>query len=130
MPPTHEIDKLVGKRIRLRREALGLSPRHFGLMLGLTYYQVQKYENGKAPLSVGRLYKIAVVLKVPIGHLLENFGSYEHEEMGHQPDDERELVRLFGSIEDGVVRQSLLELMRSINRDAEPRRRLERLRQE
>jgi transcriptional regulator with XRE-family HTH domain len=128
--PIHEIDKLVGKRIRLRREALGLSPRRFGRKLGLTYYQVQKYENGTVPIGATRLWQFAIVLKVPIDYFFEDFDRVGDDDADPQSDELRELVRLFGSIQDGSIRQTLLELMRSIVRDAEPRHRLERARKE
>jgi transcriptional regulator with XRE-family HTH domain len=126
VPATHEIDRLVGERIRLRREALGLSSRRLGQMLGLSYYQVSKYENGLIPISVSRLCQIAVVLRVPLSYFFADFYNSESEKADAQSTELQELVRLFRSIPDSVVRQSVLELLRSIEGDAQHGRRLER----
>src|SRR5262249_15649251 len=62
----HPIDVMVGKRIRLRRVQLGLSQTELGQKLGVTFQQVQKYENGTNRVSCSRLYETAVALDVPV----------------------------------------------------------------
>ena len=39
------IDKYVGSRVRMRRKMLGMSQEKLGDALGITFQQVQKYEN-------------------------------------------------------------------------------------
>ncbi|MCB1404496.1 MAG: helix-turn-helix transcriptional regulator, partial [Rhodobacteraceae bacterium] len=41
-----EIDRVVGQRMRQRRESLGISQGRLGRHLGLTFSQIQKYEKG------------------------------------------------------------------------------------
>src|SRR5262245_17756671 len=43
------VDKHVGSCVRMRRMMLGMSREKLGDDLGLTWQQVQKYENGKNP---------------------------------------------------------------------------------
>src|SRR5215470_7479707 len=62
----HPIDVMVGKRIRLRRVQLGLSQTELGQKLGVTFQQIQKYENGANRVSCSRLYETANALDVPI----------------------------------------------------------------
>ena len=62
----HPIDVMVGKRIRLRRVQLGLSQTELGQKLGVTFQQIQKYENGTNRVSCSRLYETSVALEVPI----------------------------------------------------------------
>jgi transcriptional regulator with XRE-family HTH domain len=62
----HPIDVMVGKRIRLRRVQMGLSQTELGKKLGVTFQQVQKYENGANRVSCSRLYEISTALDVPI----------------------------------------------------------------
>src|SRR3954454_15357464 len=62
----HDIDVMVGKRVRLRRLQLPISQTEFAQKLGLTIQQVQKYENGANRISCSRIYEIADVLDVPI----------------------------------------------------------------
>jgi transcriptional regulator with XRE-family HTH domain len=57
-----DIDRHVAGRIRMRRHMLGVSQQLLGVALGLTFQQVQKYENGANRVSAGRLQQIADAL--------------------------------------------------------------------
>ncbi len=48
------------------REDRGISQTELGRKIGVTFQQIQKYENGKNRVGSGRLFKIASVLDVPI----------------------------------------------------------------
>lgn len=69
------IDIEVGKRIRLRRIEKGLSQTELGDYLGITFQQVQKYENGVNRVGASRLNKIAELLQVPIAFFFHADGS-------------------------------------------------------
>ncbi|WP_273758199.1 helix-turn-helix domain-containing protein [Bartonella sp. AU55XJBT] len=60
------IDLLVGKKIRLRRKILKMSQKTLGDALGVSFQQIQKYENGLNRVSAGRLMEISDILTVPI----------------------------------------------------------------
>ena len=49
------IDVAVGHRIRVRRKWLGISQSTLADHLGVSFQQVQKYENGINRISGGRL---------------------------------------------------------------------------
>jgi transcriptional regulator with XRE-family HTH domain len=66
------VDKLVGKNIRIFRIAKGISQTTLGNAVGVTFQQIQKYENGANRVGSSRLAKIAEVLKVPIGRFFDN----------------------------------------------------------
>lgn len=53
-------------RIRLRRALLGMSQSDLAKALGITFQQVQKYERGSNRVSVGKLYRLADILDVPM----------------------------------------------------------------
>ena len=57
-----DIDAFVGSRIAMRRAALGLSQTALGERLGVSFQQVQKYEQGANRVSASRLHAIASVL--------------------------------------------------------------------
>jgi transcriptional regulator with XRE-family HTH domain len=65
------IDAQVGQRVRRRRELIGLSQEQLGHHLGLSFQQVQKYENGTNRISAGRLLQITDVLGIRIETLFE-----------------------------------------------------------
>lgn len=60
------IDMEVGRRIRSRRLAKGISQTALGEPLGVTFQQVQKYEKGVNRVGAGRLQQIAEILDVPV----------------------------------------------------------------
>ncbi len=60
------IDGYVGARLRQRRTLLGMNQTKLGEAIGVTFQQVQKYENGANRISASRLFDLSRVLDVPI----------------------------------------------------------------
>ncbi len=65
------VDVHVGQRIRARRKTVGLSQSTLADALGLTFQQVQKYENGANRVSASKLYETARCLGVPVSYFFE-----------------------------------------------------------
>ena len=61
------VDLHVGRAIRERRRAMGLSQEALGDALDLTFQQVQKYERGMNRVSASKLFKIARALRCQAG---------------------------------------------------------------
>ena len=68
------IDKHVGRRVRLRRLIMGMSQTTLGNALGISFQQVEKYENGKNRIGASRLQHISYILLAPRGILLCSIG--------------------------------------------------------
>jgi transcriptional regulator with XRE-family HTH domain len=66
-----DIDRHVGARMRERRIMLGLTQQHLAELIGVTYQQAHKYENGINRLAAGRLYDVAQVLGVDVSYFFE-----------------------------------------------------------
>ena len=58
------IDRHVGARIRMQRLVTGISQTALGNKTGITFQQIQKYENGENRVSASRLQQIANALRV------------------------------------------------------------------
>jgi transcriptional regulator with XRE-family HTH domain len=67
---TDQQDVLIGARLRSLRKIAGLSQTQVGDALGVTFQQVQKYENGKNRLSGSRLITVCRTLKTTPDALL------------------------------------------------------------
>ncbi len=67
-----EIDHLVGQNIRIFRIARGMSQTALGDAIGVTFQQIQKYENGANRMGSSALVKIASALQVPVARLFDN----------------------------------------------------------
>jgi transcriptional regulator with XRE-family HTH domain len=62
---SNRIDKYIGSRIRVRRHTLGISQRKLAHALGLSFQQIQRYENGTDRIGAGRLQQLSQVLQAP-----------------------------------------------------------------
>ena len=62
------MDALVGSRLRTRRKQLRISQEKLGKEIGVSFQQVQKYENGTNRIGAGRLAEISKVLDVPVAY--------------------------------------------------------------
>lgn len=71
----HPIDIHVGQRLRQRRMLLGMNQTALGRAVGMTFQQVQKYENGSNRVSASRLFEFAHVLDLPVTHFFEGLGA-------------------------------------------------------
>lgn len=69
------IDREVGARVRARRRGLGISQAALGDAIGISFQQVQKYENGANRISASSLVAIADVLKTKPYALLDRIGA-------------------------------------------------------
>ncbi len=130
------IDVHVGVRVRQRRALLGMSQTGLGDALGVTFQQVQKYENGANRISASRLYDLSRVLDVSIEHFFEDIPAavaasspaakksgkakkppgYELDPMVKR--ETLELVRAYYKIETAAVRQRLYQLTKAMGADA------------
>ena len=61
-----EIDATVGKNLRTIREARRLSQDALATQVGVTFQQLQKYEQGDNRISASRMVLIARALDVPL----------------------------------------------------------------
>jgi transcriptional regulator with XRE-family HTH domain len=68
-PASNPVDEAVGARIRILRKRRKMSQAELGKALGVTFQQVQKYENGNNRVSASRLHMVATTLDIPIAEL-------------------------------------------------------------
>jgi transcriptional regulator with XRE-family HTH domain len=126
MKRTNPIDKHVGARVRMRRLMLNMSQSEIGNALGLTFQQIQKYENGANRISASRLQLLCAVLKVPVPFFFEG--------LPHAPEMDGETVALdsffatsegiamaaaFGRIRNANVRRAIVALVEQIAAEPE-----------
>jgi len=71
------IDKLVSRRLKMRRVMLGMSQQDIGKAVDVSIQQVQKYEKATNRISSGKLFTIAKFLKVPITYFYEHSDESE-----------------------------------------------------
>ena len=115
------IDAVVGRTIRALRLSKGISQGALGVRLGVSFQQVQKYENGTNRVGAGRLAQIAMALDVPIDSLLQ--GVQTSKRRARKEDDPlallstgqaMRLARAFSKIADSRIRVALVGLAEGI----------------
>ena len=58
--------KEIGARLKSARLLKAMSQQHMADQVGLTFQQIQKYENGKNHISAARLLQFANILSMPV----------------------------------------------------------------
>jgi len=91
--------KAIGALIKHRRRSIGLSQEKLAVALGVSYQQIQRYENGTNLLSTDKLQIIAQVLEMPVGYFFdEEVGDTEgagKATVGNKSKDESKMLRLY-----------------------------------
>jgi transcriptional regulator with XRE-family HTH domain len=117
------IDKDVGRRIRARREELELSQEALAEEVGITFQQLQKYENGTNRVAAGRLHEFAIALKTTISYFFQGSSrarglrGVAEEGAGFEagPDpDVAELIRAYRAIGDLAARKSVVAMAKKL----------------
>ena len=115
------IDAVVGRTIRALRLSRGISQGALGVRLGVSFQQIQKYENGTNRVGAGRLAQIAMALDVPMESLLQGVPTAKRR--ARKEDDPlallssgqaMRLARAFSRIGDGRIRVALVSLAEGI----------------
>ena len=67
----------LGRKLRMRRLALGLTQTKVAQAINVTFQQIQKYEKGTNGVSSNRLMQLAQFLKIPIIYFFEDFKDFK-----------------------------------------------------
>lgn len=126
----HPVDTHVGKRLRLRRQMLGMTQQQIGDAVGIKFQQIQKYEQGTNRVSASRLYDIARAMSVDIAFFFSELeaadspvdaplvGAYQQGAIAPDRFADKEaqtLIRCFFGIPE-QSRKHLLDLARSVSK--------------
>ena len=126
------IDRLVSKRLKVRRMMLGLSQQDLGTAVDVSIQQVQKYEKASNRISSGKLFTFSKFLKVPVSYFFEqgddnsniigNIFAEDTEKYvaadNKDPITEKELIGLikaFSEIKSSQSRKNITELVKTMN---------------
>lgn len=126
------IDENVGLQLRQRRALLGMSQERLAEQLGITFQQIQKYENGANRISASRLFELSKVLEIPVSFFFDGVGQEarpsgfaDNEQAPFDGSDDvmtrketLELVRTYYSIEDAKLRKDWLKMLKTIAQSA------------
>ena len=118
-------DVHVGRRIKMRRMMLGMSQSDLGKPCGITFQQVQKYENGKNRVGASRLQQFSKLMDVPVAFFFEGLASSLAKLRSglHDPAqdllatrDGLALAKAFMSIKQGALRRAIVHIVEEFAR--------------
>jgi transcriptional regulator with XRE-family HTH domain len=117
-------DIYAGRKLRFQRQLRRFSQSSLADALGVTFQQIQKYENGMNKMSASRLQTIARILGVRVSVFFEDDDwAFGDEAAARKPDNDDEvtiflsskeavqLSRHFPAIKDAGCRQAVLDLV-------------------
>jgi transcriptional regulator with XRE-family HTH domain len=109
-------DTELGKRMRLRREEIGISQTELADKLGVSFQQVQKYEKGDNRISAARLQQTATALGVPLTFFYSGDGKAREVESLLFIDSSfsLRLLRAYSKIKDQAVQREFVSLIECI----------------
>ncbi len=120
---SNDIDVAVGARIRNLRLRNELSQGSLGEHIGITFQQVQKYENGTNRISASRLVRLADLFGVPVAAFYsevpsDNARPTKRTRTGTDADDAdlNRLVKAFQSLKDRNLRAAIMRLAEGMAR--------------
>jgi transcriptional regulator with XRE-family HTH domain len=119
-PSTGDVE--VGRRVRVFRLQRQMTQTTLGERLGLTFQQIQKYENGTNRIGAGRLQVIAEVLEVPVAAFFDRpatKGSSKPLLDFIDTAASLRLLRAFERMENSAVRNAFVKLAESVAGDVE-----------
>jgi transcriptional regulator with XRE-family HTH domain len=97
-----------------------MSQAELGKALGVTFQQIQKYENGKNRVGASRLHLVATALDVPISEFFAGASetgrsSFATKSVAFDPQAFR-IAEAFTKISDKELRASLIDLVETMAR--------------
>jgi transcriptional regulator with XRE-family HTH domain len=120
---TTAIDAAVGRTVRTRRIELGMSQTDLATACGITFQQIQKYENGANRISCSRLWQFAAVLGLPVAAFFADLGKPTVDQKravtatraAHRIDDDTaKIARKIASIKDERLRRRLKTMLAAL----------------
>jgi transcriptional regulator with XRE-family HTH domain len=121
------MDIALGAAVRIRRRTIGLSQEALAEQCGVSFQQIQKYENGANRISFSRLVQIARALQCRVVDLMDVLDGPDRDTPGDI--DMLTRMRTPGALEllsayerlSPEARGSLVSFLRAIAADVEPK---------
>lgn len=88
-----DIDLQLGKRLRRRRQMVGLTQQDLGAAIGLSCQQIQKYEYGSDRMSAACLWRLSAALETSVGYFYDGLNG----EMAREPAHARPCENIEGA---------------------------------
>lgn len=117
----HQVDVHVGKRLRLRRNMLGMSQDDLGKQVDITFQQIQKYERGTNRISASRIWEFARILGVPEDYFFEGLedvpSTAAEDQQLFESKESQKLIHAYYEIPTKDIRDKIRNLIKCIAKE-------------
>lgn len=108
------LDAAIGSRLKAIRTSQGISQEVLGENIGVSFQQIQKYENGSNRLSLSRALKVSNFLNVEINELVPELDENSAINRVFHDKETLQLVDLWLKIKDPEVKKSVMRILSSV----------------
>jgi len=122
MRVTSNLDAEIGRRLRQARLSENLTQDGLAQRLGISFQQVQKYENGSNRVSSSRLWAIGNALGLPITYFFEGLDQTDiapgagFDDENSLPDRTIRVARMLNEMPDGDVKDKVFSLVKAFSK--------------
>jgi transcriptional regulator with XRE-family HTH domain len=106
----------IGGLVKIARKTQGISQMKLAAKLGVSYQQVQKYENGKTRITVTRLAQISNTLGISAHILLNAEPAISDSASMNLSGKELRLVMLFRKLKTDKQQNTFINILKDITR--------------
>ncbi|MDR3031160.1 MAG: helix-turn-helix domain-containing protein, partial [Holosporales bacterium] len=86
-------------------------------LIGVSFQQIQKYENGNSGLSLQTFLKLCLILCVHPDYFFENF-AFREDSFGQIEENlEQELLKIFRSVQNEKTKKRIINLIETLVSD-------------
>jgi transcriptional regulator with XRE-family HTH domain len=114
-----DLDSFIGEKVKKRRLELGISQGKLGEYLGVSFQQIQKYENGKNRVSASTLVQISRILKASLSYFVNDYDKidalHDKSTLSYSIKESTLLTSYFFKIKDSSLRKQILDLTKKIS---------------
>lgn len=122
-----EIEENVGRQLKMLRISKKISQKSLAEMMGITYQQVQKYENGLNRISVSRLWQFCNIFEVSPDFLFDSILGRDGEDVSRRGEtlipnavatsQDIKLILAFQKIENTAKRALMIKVCEAMSSD-------------
>lgn len=115
-----DVNTVIGKKIRTQRALKGYSQAAVANMLGVSFQQVQKYENGRNNITPAKLLQLSLIFDCNVGDLFPVSGPSQ-DLLAFTPSRRTlHLVQNFERISSVEMQRHIGDLVRAIAEQSNP----------
>lgn len=113
------LNKIIGSRLKNRRQLMGLNQVELGKRLHISGQQIHKYEAGIDQLSAAKIFELSEILQIPVTYFFDDLdafelGESENEDLTRDLEELRlqKYVNIYKDFSDPKLQKLLFEVTR------------------